>query len=358
MKIFVMGTSGIGKTPFAKRVAEGLALPHIGASAWVRRLFTVPSGLSREEQVAAMTAFSTKALAEDPDACLRHLRSEPALAGACVIEGIRNPRDFSALWDPRKDLAIFLRHTAVAPTAFERGLEVIEAYVRWSIANGLAPKESLRELSYTYLWRAEGTPNLDDLIDETIATVNVPDAALRGAFQSAAHVHSDIPPLRLLVHKALLYGGDERYRGQYLSCRAFVVSSYPGSAPTFKILLDDGAVFSYVPPSALFETVPTAPELALQDLVYSNCPTGDFCVHHFAMLEGEVHAFFKHKNLWLKGRYILTLDWYEGNDLLHLVALENGQIAFLPHHKLKFGDHEEGFEPYKKLRAEWKVGKA
>ncbi len=39
MKLFVMGTSGTGKTPFATHVAARLAIPHVRASAWVRRLF-------------------------------------------------------------------------------------------------------------------------------------------------------------------------------------------------------------------------------------------------------------------------------------------------------------------------------
>jgi hypothetical protein len=352
MRVFILGSSGVGKTPFATQVSQRLSLPHVRASEWVRRLFADPGGLTREEHIATMTRFSTEALARDPDACLRYLRANPQTSGACVIEGVRNPRDFIGLFDPRADVAIFLKkrgHT-IAETDFERGLSVIDAYLAWSIQNGLSPASARVEHVFDHFFRADGSPSLDDAIDATVAAWRVD-----GVSGKPAHVHAEIPPLALTVKKELLYGGDARFVGQRLGCRAFAVSSYVGSTPTFKILIDDGAVFSYVPPSALFHRDPAPPELALSDLVYANCPSGDFCVHHFSALAGEVHAYFKHKGLWLKGRYQLTLDWYEGNDLLHLVLLDNGQLAFLPHHKLKFGDHEEGFEPYKKLRAGWKV---
>lgn len=350
VKIFVMGSSGTGKTPFATHVAARLHIPHVRASEWVRRLFRDPGNMTRDEHIAAMTKFSTETLAQDPDACIRFLRDQTKQP--CVIEGVRNPRDFIALFDPRKDVAVFLskaNHT-VQRTEFETGLDVIRDYVAWSAKNGLS--RPAIEHHFECFFRKDGSPSLDDAIDATVAAVRVerPDG-------KPAHVHAEIPPLSLRVKKDLLYGGDPQYAGHFVPCRAFVVSSYPGSTPTFKILLEDGAVFSYVPPSALFDGAPKAPELDLEDLVYSNCPTGDFCVHHFNLLDTEVHAFLKHRHLWLKGRYRLTLDWYEGNDLLHLISLENGQQAFLPHHKLKFGDHPEGFEPYKKLRAEWKVPK-
>ncbi|MCC6807334.1 MAG: hypothetical protein IT381_07910 [Deltaproteobacteria bacterium] len=356
MKIFVLGISATGKTPFAEKLAARLQISHIKASAWVRRMFPAPVG-TKQDHIEAMTKFSTDALKDDPDACLRHVRAEPGLHGDCVIEGMRNPRDFVHVFDPRTDVAIVLTKRAhdLKATEFETGIEVIKDYVQWSMRNGLSPQGALVEHVFDFYKREEGSPSLDDAINATVSAfagkLSAPNAG------KAAHVHAEIPPIALMVKKALLYGGDPKHAGQRLPCRAFVVSSYPASTPTFKVLLEDGAVFSYLPPSALTEGEPMPPELSLEDLVYANCPTGDFCVHDFATLHGPVLAYFKRRDLWMKGRYRLTLDWYEGNDLLHLVSLENGQQAFLPHHKLKFGDHPQGFEPYKKLRAEWKVAK-
>jgi len=134
------------------------------------------------------------------------------------------------------------------------------------------------------------------------------------------------------------------------------VSSYQGSVPTFKVLLADGAVFSYVPPSALVDRDRAAGEpLELADLAYHNCPGGDICVSRFAELQGTVHAFLRRRNEWMDGTYRFTIDWYDGNDLLHLIALANGQYAFLPNHKVKFKDGTREFKPYRKMHTEWKV---
>ena len=53
--------------------------------------------------------------------------------------------------------------------------------------------------------------------------------------------------------------------------------------------------------------------------------------------------------------YIASIDWYCGNDLLHFIALANGQFALLPSHKIMFGDGDEPLPDYEKLRAEWRV---
>src|SRR5581483_10347666 len=171
-----------------------------------------------------------------------------------------------------------------------------------------------------------------------------------------SRVHADVPPIRLHVKKELLYGGDPKLAGALVPCTVFAVSCYPGSTPTLKILIEDGAVFSYVPPDALVDPAKKKPpDLALADLVYHNCPSEDICVHAFEALRGPVLAYLKLRDLWLPGEYRFTVDWYLGNDLLHFVALENGQFAFLPHHKLKFKNGDPGFEPYRKIRRTWTV---
>lgn len=169
--------------------------------------------------------------------------------------------------------------------------------------------------------------------------------------------HADIPPLKTHVRGEYLFDMDLRHAGEYVPCTAFAVSSYEGSVPTFKILLADGTVFSYVPPSALVDVARrgNGPELELADLAYHNCPDEDLCVHRFGELAGPVQAFFKRPQVWLAGEYLFTIDWYTGNDLLHLIALENGQYAFLPHHKVKFKDGARSFQPYRKMHSEWKV---
>ena len=122
----------------------------------------------------------------------------------------------------------------------------------------------------------------------------------------------------------------------------------------------DGAVFSYVPPSALVDPARLGADadLELADLVYFDCPDEQLVVHRHAALDGEVLAYFKRPDRWVAGRYLFTIEWWTGNHLAHAVALASGQYAVLPHHKLKFGSgHAAGFEPYKKIRKVWKVGR-
>ena len=91
------------------------------------------------------------------------------------------------------------------------------------------------------------------------------------------------------------------------------------------------------------------------DLVYHDCKSTLICVHDFAELRGSILAYFKRRDRWLGGEYLWSVDWYAGNEMLHALALANGQLALLPSHKVKFGDHPPGFEPYKKIRREWTV---
>jgi hypothetical protein len=366
VKVFVLGSSGAGKTPVARLLAEALGVPHVPASEWVRAAFrelhAAPphDDAERSARVTAMTRFSVDELRADPRACLRSL--EGKLDGPCVVEGMRNPFDFVHAFDPRSDAVVLLTRAdnALAPTSFERGLDVIRAYLEWLRGAGLLTDAEwsarVREVSLATAAEIERT--VDGLCAQFVPLLarsgaQVPDAER----PQVAHVHADIAPLALFVDKPLLYGGDARFAGDVVPCTAFAFSSYPGSAPTFKLLLADGAIFSYVAPSALRwkREIDGAP-LPLDELAYHACKDGRIAVHAFAALRannGDVLAFLKKRDAWMKGTYAFTVDWYDGNDLLHCVLLENGQVALLPHHKLKFGVLEPGFAPYKKLRNEW-----
>lgn len=356
MKLFVLGRSGTGKTPVAKQAAAALHVPHVGASEWVRRMFpSLPEGTppqERQKQIEQMTRFSLDELKRDPASCLAFLERHHDLTRPCVVEGMRNPFDFVRTFDPRQDIVVMLerKSSPLDKTGFEGGLDVVRAYLAWSVDNGLVDDDAVKDIAYDPAY-------FDDVISEVIVWAKARFPTEPPADAALSRVHVDIPHLRLSVHKEMVYGGNPSFVGAFLPCRAFAFSSYPGSAPTFQIVLDDGAVFSYVPPSGLFDlTRRKDPELSLADLVYHNCADGDVAVTTFSGLSGEVLCFFKHKDLWLKGEYRFTVDWYKGNDLLHCVTLENGQVAFLPSHKIKFqSGAAPGFQPYKKMRNEWRV---
>jgi hypothetical protein len=348
MRIFVLGRSHTGKTPFARRVAEALAIAHVGASAWVREVF--PKG----SDIDVMTKFATEQLRANPNISVASLRSRLAPDAHAVIEGMRNPYDFTCSFDPRTDHAVILDYTgAPESTAFERGIDVIRDYLAWLEGAGLL--DAGRVHLYRFAdYGAIGDPKPDTLehaIVDFIAHVPRPEPQPPSTL---ARVHVQIPPIHTHVRAEYLYNMDPAHVGQWRRCVAFTVSSYVGNAPTFQILLEDGAVFSYVPPSALGDNVTDPLELA--DLVYHDCKSVEIAVQAFDALRGPVLAYFKRRDEWRPGSYLFTIDWYAGNEMLHCVALANGQYALLPSHKLKFGDHPPGFEPYKKLRREWVTG--
>lgn len=140
--IFILGYSRAGKTTLARGVAGGLGWVHVGASAWAREGFARDVLLAPgEDFVAAITAYSARRLREDPDACVSDLRARyPLAAGGHVIEGIRNPRDFLHLFDPRADKVIHLENALVPgpATRFEEGVGLIARYLDWLTAGGLA----------------------------------------------------------------------------------------------------------------------------------------------------------------------------------------------------------------------------
>jgi hypothetical protein len=351
MKIYVMGASHTGKTPFARRVAEASGATHVAASAWVRERF--PAGAP----VDTMTSFALGELRRDPQVSVAALAPKLAAAGeVAVIEGVRNPYDFTATFDPREDRAVFLRYLgadAAPPTAFEQGLDVIRAYLGWLVANGMLDAARVTEYAFAE-FGAPGDPRPGTLEHAIVDyAARVPPSGPAG--KSPSRVHASIPAFRARVRAEHLYGMDPARVGQLRECSVFSIASYPGSAPTFQILLDDGAVFTYLPPSALLVGELAAPELELADLVYNDCKSSLVCVHDFEALRGPVLCFFKRKSLWLGGTYLFSVDWYTTNEMLHAVAVANGQVALLPSHKIKFGEHGPGFEPYKKIRREWKV---
>jgi hypothetical protein len=229
---------------------------------------------------------------------------------------------------------------AAQPSAFERGLDVIAQYLAWLEEAGLLDEGRV----HRYRFARHGAPGVDEPDTLEHAILDFIARAPRGAEATVprtSRVHVQVPPFSTHVRAEFLYNMDPARVGELRTCSVFTVSSYAGSAPTVQILLQ--------PPLA-------EPQLELADLVYHDAKSVDIVVHAFDALRGPVLAYFKRRDLWLAGSYLFTIDWYAGNEMLHVVALANGQYALLPSHKLKFGDHPPGFEPYKKIRNSWVTG--
>ena len=162
-------------------------------------------------------------------------------------------------------------------------------------------------------------------------------------------IHYEIKSIKAYVKEEFLYDGDKS-KTKKIPCDIFCISFYPGEAFTFGIMLEEGSVFYYIPPHALSRKKFS---FDLRDLVYHNVPNGKFCIKKFKYLDKDLRVYMKFKDKWFKGKYIFTIDWYEGNDLVHFVEV-NGQFAFLPSHKIKFRGKKD-FLPFKKIHSSWSV---
>lgn len=167
-------------------------------------------------------------------------------------------------------------------------------------------------------------------------------------------VHANLSPIKALIREDVLYNMDASKAGNYVPCSIIGVSSYPGSTPTFQIVVEGESLFSYIPPHLLLmNKTDLVPSWTLKDLVYHNCPSAEFALSVSEFLLGKkLSIYLRGVKGWVDGKYLFTLDWYEGNDLLHCVVLSNGQFGFFPQHKISLGKQE--FKPYQKLRQEWK----
>ncbi len=167
-------------------------------------------------------------------------------------------------------------------------------------------------------------------------------------------VHYDIKPIRAFVHESVLYDEDLTKK-EMIPCTIFSLSCYKGEAITFGIVLDEGSVFFYIPPHKISLKKDT-PKYDLKDLVYNNCESEVFTVKKFKRLGVKpVSVYLKNKDKWVKGKYKLTIDWYKGNDLVHMIELETGEFCFLPSHKLKFEGARKKFKAFLKMHSTWKV---
>mgnify|MGYP000952064791 CR=1 FL=1 len=133
---------------------------------------------------------------------------------------------------------------------------------------------------------------------------------------------------------------DPAFEGKTEPCTVFAVSSYKGHYPTFKILLKNGSLFDYIPAHALLVgTTSPVHNLTLGDLCYFKaCPDMNITVNVHATLAGSFCkrvCWMPRTAAWINiTQYICTIDWFQDNHNAHLVVLENGQVAFVPNHKV------------------------
>ncbi len=167
-------------------------------------------------------------------------------------------------------------------------------------------------------------------------------------------VHVEIKPIKVFVQESVLFNEDNS-KTDLIPATIFCISSYEKEALTFGIVLDNGSVFFYIPIHKISLSKDCSFEYSLKDLIYNNNESINFNISYFKYLEKQpLKIYLKYLNKWDTCKYIATLDWFEGNDLVHLVLISNGQLACMPSHKLNFTG-EEKLESYKKIKSSWIV---
>lgn len=165
-------------------------------------------------------------------------------------------------------------------------------------------------------------------------------------------------PIKGWVQTRALYDMDDSIQG-YEPCTLFALTSYKNRTVTLKILLDDGSLFSFIPLHVFTSLHPASTDenswLNLEDLAYRNCPDYEMALTNPKFLQGKLHCYFIRHDLWMDGKYVCSLDWHKQNLILHFIQLENGQVATLPSHKVKFQEGEKSFRDFKKIHDIWQV---
>lgn len=162
-------------------------------------------------------------------------------------------------------------------------------------------------------------------------------------------MNAAIDPIKVLVHESFLYDGDPN-RKECLDAEVIGVSSYLGQTLTFHVLVGKSYLYSDLPVNS-FSTSRTKPR-DLKVLCYSNCRSLPIDV--FKLKADEVTVYLKDLDAYENGRYVLSIDFYEGNDLSHLIHLDTGEFCLMPNHKINFNGGRT-LTDYKKNRTIFKV---
>lgn len=169
-------------------------------------------------------------------------------------------------------------------------------------------------------------------------------------------IHFDIPVKEVLIRQEYLFDFKDGF-DCYLPAKIIAISSYPGHIPTFTAIINNEALFHYLPINAFVTIMPDENKFnsgyEISKANYFNCPSEVLSVSIMSSIK-NVSVFNRDKTLMGKGKYLMTFDWYNDNDLCHMVALDDGNLVLTPSHKIIIGSSKQ-LPNYKKLHSTWKL---
>lgn len=169
-------------------------------------------------------------------------------------------------------------------------------------------------------------------------------------------IHFDIKPFDTYVRQEFIYDFKVGF-DKFLDCKVFSVSSYPGHVPTFNILIEDKYIYSYLPINAFTNSPHNNVKPIPIDSSYFNCPSHTLSVNVFDhLLNKRCHIYHRDGKWCGDGKYRMTFDWFNDNELCHLIEKSDGYFMLWPSHKLIFSDSiEDKLPKFKKSHHEWKL---
>ena len=190
-----------------------------------------------------------------------------------------------------------------------------------------------------------------------------------------SYLNANIPPIYCKVRKEYLYDLDKKYNKQSEECVVFAITSIPGRAILFNIMLSNGACYWRLPISAFFQKRydrAEVPDMQIHELELWNSFSYYPCVSTFDWLIGENAQYMGIDKKLRRGSYLFTVDWAhpdpnildvehseipQEHKCAHILALDNGNYAAQPNNRLLWSVSSytsfKGVPDYKVQTTEW-----
>ena len=166
-----------------------------------------------------------------------------------------------------------------------------------------------------------------------------------------SYLNANIPPIYCKLKKEYLYDLKEHH-GESEDCVIFSITSIPGRAILFNIMLPNGACFWRLPICAFFQKNfdrKNVPDSKPEELELWNSFSYYPAVTHFDFLLGEKGKYLGLDKKFYYGEYLFTIDWAhpdpnildvehseipQEHKCAHILALDNGNYAAQPNNRI------------------------
>jgi hypothetical protein len=191
-----------------------------------------------------------------------------------------------------------------------------------------------------------------------------------------SYLNANIPPIYCKLRKEYLYDL-KKHKGETEECVVFAITSIPGRAILFNIMLPNGACYWRLPISAFFQKSfdrASVPDLEAHELELWNSFSYYPSVTTFDFLIGEKGRYLGLDKKFSYGNYLFTIDWAhpdpnildvehseipEEHKCAHILVLDNGNYAAQPNNRIlwNIGSYttDNSWPDYTVQTTEWNV---